>query len=103
MAPSRPAAAPPAALPLPGKDPFDIDRVFHLLRQAVAGLPKAAMFELRDRGFASPFEQLVAALVSARTRDETTIPICLRLFALARTPRAMAALPEGTLVEGLDG
>ena len=87
----------------PDKDPFDIDLVFRLLRQAVAGLPKAAMFELRDRGHASPFEQLVAALVSVRTRDETTIPVCLRLFALARTPEAMAALPEATIAAALHG
>jgi endonuclease-3 len=85
------------------KDPFDIDLVFRLLRQAVAGLPKAAMFELRDRGYASPFEQLVAALISARTRDETTIPVCLRLFAVARTPEAMAALDEARLVALLHG
>src|SRR3712207_3601110 len=85
------------------KDPFDIDLVFRLLRQATAGLPKAAMFELRDRGHGSPFEQLVAALVSARTRDETTIPVCLRLFALARTPEAMAALPEERILEALHG
>jgi len=88
---------------VPDKDPFDIDLVFRLLRQAVAGLPKAAMFELRDRGHASPFEQLVAALVSVRTRDETTIPVCLRLFALARTPEAMAALPEATIAAALHG
>jgi endonuclease-3 len=86
-----------------GKDPFDIHLAFRLLRQAVAGLPPAAMFALRDAGFASPFEQLVAALVSARTRDETTIPVCLRLFALARTPEAMAALPEATLLQALHG
>ncbi|MCO6415891.1 endonuclease III [Siccirubricoccus sp. KC 17139] len=85
------------------KDPFDIDRVFRLLRQAVAGLPKAAMFALRDAGYASPFEQLVAALISARTRDETTIPVCERLFAMARTPAAMAALDEATLVRLLHG
>jgi endonuclease-3 len=93
----------PAELPLPGKDPFDIDQVFRLLREATAGLPKAAMFDLRDRGHASPFEQLVAALISARTRDETTTPICLRLFARARTPAAMAALPEAELVGLLQG
>lgn len=85
------------------KDPFDIDLVFRLLRQATAGLPRAAMFELRDRGYGSPFEQLVAALISARTRDETTIPVCLRLFALARRPEAMAALPEASIVEALHG
>jgi endonuclease III len=61
------------------------------------------MFELRDRGHGSPFEQLVAALISARTRDETTIPVCLRLFALARTPEAMAALDEERIIEALYG
>ena len=91
------------AAPLSGKDPFDIDLVFRLLREATAHLPKAAMFDLRDRGHASPFEQLVAALISARTRDETTTPVCLRLFARARTPEAMAALPEAELVELLQG
>jgi endonuclease-3 len=95
-------AAPPPGPPA-GKDPFDIDLVFRLLREATAGLPKAAMFDLRDRGHASPFEQLVAALISARTRDETTTPICLRLFARARTPEAMAALPEPELVGLLQG
>src|SRR5206468_12164493 len=53
------------------KEPFEIDEAFRRLRRAVAGLPKAAMFDLRDRGYASPFEQLVGALISARTRDET--------------------------------
>jgi endonuclease-3 len=77
--------------------------VFRRLRAATAGLPKAAMFELRDRGHGSPFEQLVAALVSARTRDETTVPVCLRLFAVARTPAALAALDEAELVGLLHG
>jgi endonuclease III len=91
------------APPPPGKDPFDIDLVFRLLREATAGLPKAAMFDLRDRGHASPFEQLVAALISARTRDETTTPVCLRLFARARKPETMAALGEAGLVDLLQG
>ncbi|MFC7692212.1 endonuclease III domain-containing protein [Paeniroseomonas aquatica] len=94
---------PQAADAAPAPDPFDIDQAFRLLREAVAPLPKAAMFELRDRGHASPFEQLVAALISARTRDETTTPVCLRLFAVARTPAAMAALAEEALVGLLHG
>jgi endonuclease III len=85
------------------KEPFDIDEVFRRLRRAVAGLPKAAMFDLRDRGFGSPFEQLVGALISARTRDETTMAVCLRLFARARTPAEMAALEEAELVALLHG
>ena len=84
-------------------EPFDIDEVFHRLRKAVASLPKAAMFDLRDRGYGSPFEQLVGSLISARTRDETTIEVCFRLFAEARTPASMAALDETRLVHLLRG
>nr|WP_295828385.1 endonuclease III [uncultured Azospirillum sp.] len=82
---------------------FDIDEAFRRLRIAVAPYPKAAMFELRDRGHASPFEQLVASLISARTRDETTLAVAERLFAVAATPAAIAALPEDRLVELLHG
>lgn len=85
------------------KEPFNIDEVFRRLREATAYLPKAAMFELRDRGYSSPFEQLVASLISARTLDETTIPVSLRLFEVARTPEALASLDEGTLVKLLHG
>src|SRR5262245_13861024 len=85
------------------KKPFDIDAVFRRLRRAVAGVPKAAMFDLRGRGYGSPFEQLVGSLISARTRDETTLTVCLRLFARARTPEAIAALDQATLVDLLKG
>ena len=52
------------------------------------------MFDLRDRGFGTPFEQLVGALISARTRDETTLAVCLRLFENARTPSEMTRLDD---------
>src|SRR5947209_3020191 len=92
---ARPKKTPAATEPEP--EPFDIDEVFRRLRAAVADLPKAAMFELRDRGFGSPFEQLVGSLISARTRDETTLAVCLKLFAVARTPEQLAALDEPAL------
>jgi endonuclease III len=85
------------------KEPFDIDEVFRRLREAVKGLPKAAMFDLRDRGFDSPFEQLVGSLISARTRDETTLEVCLRIFAVARTPDQMLELGEQRLIALLRG
>jgi endonuclease III len=90
-------------MPGDGKEPFDIDAVFERLRRAVADLPKAAMFDLRDRGYGTPFEQLVGSLISARTRDETTVEVCLRLFAEARTPDDFVALPEDRLVGLLMG
>ena len=90
---------------IPGldKEPFDIDEAFRRLRRAVEGLPKAAMFDLRDLGHSSPFEQLVGSLISARTRDETTMAVCLRLFAVARTPEEFAAIDESRLVDLLRG
>jgi len=93
----------PAVEPAATKEPFDIDEAFRRLRRAVADLPKAAMFDLRDQGYASPFEQLVGALISARTRDETTVKVCLRLFAVGRTPEQMAALSQAELTRLLAG
>jgi endonuclease-3 len=85
------------------KEPFDIDEAFRRLRSAIAGLPKAAMFDLRDLGHGTPFEQLVGSLISARTRDETTLKVCLRLFQVARTPQQMLELDEGELTRLLAG
>ncbi|HEY8613030.1 MAG TPA: endonuclease III [Roseomonas sp.] len=94
---------PAAGASRPDKVPFDFDEAFRRLRTMLAGHPKAAMFDLRERGHATPFEQLVASLISARTRDEATTPVCLRLFGVARTPAEMVALDEPTLVRLLHG
>ena len=68
---------------IPNKQPFDIDRAIRLIRNAVAPYPQAAMFELAGLGHASPFEQLIACIISIRTRDEESLPIARRLFELA--------------------
>jgi endonuclease-3 len=75
------------------KKPFHAATAVRLLRQAVGEFADAAMFALRDEhGHRSLFEQLVACILSIRTRDETSLPAALRLFARADTPRAIAAL-----------
>ncbi len=74
------------------KQPFDIDRVLRLIEAAVEPYPKAAMFELAELGYATPFEQLIACIISIRTRDEESLPISRRLLDAARTPAAMAKL-----------
>ena len=76
------------------KQPFDIDAMIGRIEQAVEPYPKAALFELAGRGYASPFEQLVACMISIRTRDETTLPVAERLFARARTAAEMARLDD---------
>jgi endonuclease-3 len=62
------------------------------IRAAVQPFPKAALFELYEEGFQTPFEQLVACMISIRTLDETTLPVSRRLFSQARTPEAIASL-----------
>ena len=63
-----------------------------LVEEAVRPFPKAAMFELFEEGFSTPFEQLVGCMLSIRTRDEVVLPTARRLFARARTPAAMQEL-----------
>lgn len=74
------------------KQPFDIDIVMNRIREAVKPFPKAAMFELADEGYSSPFEQLIACMISIRTYDEVSLPTARRLFEQARTPEAMLKL-----------
>jgi endonuclease III len=74
---------------------FDIDEALVAVRQAVRDLPKAAMFELAERGYRSLFHQLVACVLSIRTYDEVSLPAALRLFDHAPTAKALAAMtPE---------
>jgi endonuclease III len=75
-----------------GKQPFDIDEVMRRVAEAVRPFAKAAMFELADEGFTSPFEQLIACMISIRTLDEVTLPTARRLFAAARTPAEVSRL-----------
>jgi endonuclease III len=79
--------------PRAGKKPFHAPTAVRLLRRAVGEFADAAMFALRDEhGHRSLFEQLVACILSIRTRDETSLPAALRLLKRAGTPRAVAAL-----------
>jgi endonuclease-3 len=55
------------------------------------------LFQLYDEGHTSPFEVLVACLISVRTRDETSLTMARQLFARARTPASMAVLDINTI------
>lgn len=83
------------------KRPFDIDEVMARVAGAVRDFPKAAMFELGDEGFGTPFELLVACVISIRTYDETTLVCARKLFALARTPEAMSRLSAARIDEAI--
>ena len=85
------------------KPNFDLDLVLARIEEAVRPYPKAAMFDLFERGYNTLFEQLMSCIVSIRTLDETTIPVSLRLFERARTPQQLLALDIPTLTQLLYG
>ncbi|MHB1006302.1 MAG: endonuclease III domain-containing protein [Chloroflexota bacterium] len=79
------------------KLPFDVGAMLALIEVAVRPYPRAALNELAEDGFGAPFEVLIACMISIRTRDEATVAIARGLFARARLPEQVAALPEGEL------
>lgn len=72
--------------------PFDITLALGRIREVMHQFPQAALFELAEQGYRSPFEQLVACMISIRTKDETTLPVAHRLFKRARTPSEISRL-----------
>lgn len=48
-----------------------------------------------------PFRILISCLISLRTKDEVTAAASARLFHLARTPRSMLELSEGTIARAI--
>ncbi|RYY64454.1 MAG: endonuclease III [Chitinophagaceae bacterium] len=85
------------------KKPFELPVMLRRIEKAIAPFPKAAMFELYERGYRSVFEQLLSCLISIRTLDETTIPLSEKLFARARTPGELLRLSHGELADLLYG
>lgn len=71
---------------------FDIDTAFTRLSEVMDAYPRAAMFQLAEEGYRSPFEQLISCIISIRTYDETSLPVSRQLFAKASTPQAMSQL-----------
>lgn len=85
------------------KKPFQVSDVLARIEPAIDPFPKAALFDLYERGYTTLFEQLVACIISIRTLDETTIPVSLRLFAAARTPETLLQLSFAQLEDLLYG
>lgn len=85
------------------KKAFVVQEVLDRIEPAIAGWPKAALFELYDRGYSSVFEQMVACIISIRTMDEATVPVAECLFGAARTPGAMVTLGRDGIATLLNG
>jgi endonuclease III len=60
------------------------------------------MFALAEEGHRTLFEQLVACILSIRTRDEVSLVAARRLFGAAAGPKEIAALDLATLDRLID-
>src|ERR671914_100059 len=79
------------------KRAFNIDAMLRRIRATVREFADAAMFALAAEGHTSVFEQLVACIISIRTRDETMLELGRGLFQRAPTPQAMARLDPAAI------
>jgi endonuclease-3 len=77
-----------------------MSRVLAILRREYASwnAPVVTFIALQTR---DPFRVLVSCLLSLRTKDETTGPASLRLFALADTPQAMKGLTPSAIEKAI--
>jgi len=66
--------------------------IMRALARAIDGLELPAVEKISESSQEDPFQVLIGTLLSARTQDATTAAASERLFAAARTPKAMAAL-----------
>jgi endonuclease III len=73
---------------------FDIHTVLRRIRKEVTKYADAAMFDLRSHGYTTLFQQLVACIISIRTRDEVSLPVSISLLERAPTPAEMLKLSE---------
>ncbi len=74
----------------------DIDRIIRTLRRTSRlWNPTAVSAVAQDSR--DPFRVLISCLISLRTKDEVTAEASARLFRLARTPRALLALPASRI------
>ena len=83
------------------KRPFAIDIIMARIREAIRPFPQAALFALAEEGFSSPFELLVACIISIRTLDVVTLSCTHRLFTLARTPLTMSQLTSEAIDDAI--
>jgi endonuclease III len=67
------------------------------LAKAIASLEEPAVEKIAKDRRQDAFQVLVATMLSAQTKDAVTASASARLFRVARTPAAMAALPPARI------
>lgn len=81
--------------------PVDNRRIGHFLRKVRLAVQdeEPPVVSLIAQGAQDPFKVLISTLLSARTKDDVTARASHRLFAVADSPEALAALGEERIAE----
>jgi endonuclease-3 len=84
---------------VPKPAPRTVLTVMRALARAIDDLELPAVEKIAKNSREDPFEVLIATMLSAQTRDPVTAAASARLFHVARTPQAMAALTHKQIVK----
>lgn len=76
----------------------EINKIIEILRESVATMKVPIVTEISQHQ-QSPFEVLVATVLSLRTKDDVTRSASKRLFERASTPAGLLALGESQIAE----
>ena len=68
-----------------------------ILQRVIRAFDEPAVEKISEDTREDPFQVLIATMLSAQTRDAVTASASARLFAVARTPRTVAALPTSRI------
>ena len=74
-----------------------IDALVAILRVQIQRYAQPLVDQIISEYGADPYLILISCLLSLRVKDSTTIHVCRKLFAVARTPRQMLAIPRARL------
>ena len=77
----------------------DIDQVIAILRRQVQSWQPALVDGMAERREATPYQILIATILSLRTKDTLTAQIAPKLFSLADNPQAMVRHSEETIAQ----
>src|SRR5690242_17097952 len=81
-------------MPLPSRP---IVPVLKSIGRAIRSLEEPAVEKIAEETQEDPFQVLIATMLSAQTKDAVTAAASERLFKVADTPKAMAALSESRI------
>src|SRR5262247_3777233 len=74
-----------------------VTSVLTRLGRAIRGMEEPAVEKINEESQEDAFQVLISTMLSAQTRDPVTAAASARLFKVARTPRALAALPRARI------